>query len=218
MRVSVMRTPATLSSAMSRSDSSMQPRRQGRRAAKRWQYVADLVLDELLWITELDQMGHVAVPQRVQVQLRRQVGGPARRLEGVVRPSQGHSGAPLGDPERRVLARHESGADLADVLVENADDPVHFRDGQNAAALGRSALGRLAVTDEDRSEPAVVGDLGIPARVTQVQAARCRAVRSALRRDHVPGWSTSQVARRAGARGRRAMFGRSPLGGGRLRG
>jgi hypothetical protein len=39
MRVSVMRTPATLSSAVSRSKSSMQPRCQGRRAAKRWQYV-----------------------------------------------------------------------------------------------------------------------------------------------------------------------------------
>ena len=101
----------------------------------------------------------------------------ARKL-GCYPSTFGQPAAPLTHPQCRMVAGLEPRPDVGEVVVEHADDPVHLRDGEHGAALGRAPVGGLAPPDEQGTVAAEVRHLGVAAQIRQVQAAHLPAAQA----------------------------------------
>jgi hypothetical protein len=120
-------------------------------------------------------MGHVRVPQAVQVQYRVQPGHLPRLLERLVDSPFRQPPATLGYPQRGMRAGRKQRPHLIDPLVDDRHHPVHFRHQQHRPALRRTALRRLAPPHEQRSAAAEPAHLRVVPQVGQVQTPRLPA-------------------------------------------
>ena len=136
--------------------------------------MADLILDKLLRVAPLDQVGDVGMAQRVHTEFRRKLQLVTEGCESHVDVAETDPAAAFGRPEHAGFVC-ETGPCVIHPLREARGHPPQLRHGQNRTPARPGATRSLTPADLNGTEPTEQRRNAIGAQICDVKADRLSA-------------------------------------------